>query len=437
MRYTFDYNKNNVKCKASDWNPCSVPRIIEDGGVCGRQSTLARVTNHCLGIASGGIKQPGHAAGYRYIKSSSSYQFQVFQGITNIMNTYAVWDLVDNQHFPEPKLNAEYHKGLANAMNHGYESYRNGRIALLIFSRIYDAELRQNSRDLLVQALEGNPHMMDIWMKLIHDITGNNALPIERENVFTRIPEKCPKNFHDSLRNRLIVIVNKHLNKYMQMYVEVLFRLISPPTCCSKGQPKYLTILRSAWSNEQRELVKEYLFDGYVSCASKSASIREVVKTIQETIVSKAALLELDVLSELLRTIQSIASREDAKVEENKRILIDFFTAVCDVFPRFHVTASAWVIGAHYLACVEMQLEFLNNHTEGSLFQTVFVAWTKLQDYSTKPTKTWNEYYLKNWLYGRTGDIIPLLVGVKESVDGGLIREIKGKSCNMLYLLSL
>jgi hypothetical protein len=77
FRYTWDYNLKEVKCKASDWNPCSVPRIIEDGGVCGRQSTLARVTNHCLGIASGRIKQPGHAAGYTYTKLADGYRFKV------------------------------------------------------------------------------------------------------------------------------------------------------------------------------------------------------------------------------------------------------------------------------------------------------------------------------------------------------------------------
>ena len=401
--------------------------------MCGRQSTLAQVTNRCLGIASGGIKQPGHAAGYTYTKLSNSYKFQVFQGVTSIMNTYAVWKLIDNQNSPEPKLNAEYHMGLANAMNHGCESYRNGRIALLIFSRIYDRQLRQDSHDLLVEALEGNPHMMDVWMKLIHDVTGSNALPIESNNVFTRIPAKCPDNFDDSLRNRLIAIVNEHLNKYMQMYIEVLFRLISPPTCCTHAQPKYLENLRSAWKNEQRPLVKEYLLEGYVSCASKSASIREVVGIIQQKIVTNGELLELDVFLELLRTIQSIAtSRKDAKVEENRNILNNFFTIVCDVFQRFHVTASAWVIAAHYRTCVEAQLEFLRSQNDKT-FENVFIAWTKIQDNSARTTKTWNEYFLKDWLYGRTGDIIPLLVGVKESVDGGLILERKGK----LYLTLL
>ena len=32
--YTFDYDKPEIKYKQSDWNPNSLPRIIEDGGVC-------------------------------------------------------------------------------------------------------------------------------------------------------------------------------------------------------------------------------------------------------------------------------------------------------------------------------------------------------------------------------------------------------------------
>ena len=343
------------------------------------------------------------------------------------MRTYAVWELIDNVNSPELKVNAEYHQALARAMNHGYESYRNGRISLLIFSRIYDSTLRQNSRDLLVEALEGNPHMMDVWMKLIHDITGSDALPIESDNVFTRIPKRCPSNFDRSLRNRLKLIVDEHLSNYMQLYIEVLLRLIAPPSCCSFDEPYHLETLRSAWSKEERELVKEYLYDGYVSCASKSASILEIIEIIQDKILLEGKSLELDVLSELLQIVISIATtRDDASEEKNKNLLINFFT-VCDVFPRFHVTASAWAIATHHRACAEARREFLFRLADQSLLENSVSQWNQLQNTSAKSTDTWNEYYLKGWLSGRTGDIIPLLVGVKESIDGGLIRTIKGR----------
>ncbi|XP_028401385.1 uncharacterized protein LOC114524491 isoform X2 [Dendronephthya gigantea] len=426
-RYTFDYNLKNVKCKPSDWNICTIPRIIEDGGVCGRQSTLARVTNHCLGIASGAIKQPAHAAGYTYTKSGEGYRFKIFQGITNIMNTYAVWHLSDDARESGWKINAEYHQGLTRAMNHGYKSYRDGRIALLIFSRIYDAKLRRNSRELLVEALEGNPHMMDVWMKLIHDVTKRNGLPVEGVNILKRIPSKCPQGLDESFRSRLIVLVEKHLSSYMQMYLEVLLRLLAPPSCCSIDKPMYLDILRSAWKNEKRSLVKEYLFDGYASCASKSASIPEFAGIVQHQVFSKieTKLPELNAFTGLLNSLSSLLiMKGDVEVEKSKSLLVDFFATVCEVFPRFRVTESAWVVAPHYRACVKAQLEFLKKYANDS-YQVVLNNWILLQDKSAKKKETWNEYFIKDWLQGRTGDIIPLLVGVKESVDGGLIHEIK------------
>ena len=344
------------------------------------------------------------------------------------MNTYAMWQLTDDAIKSGQKINAEYHHGLTRAMSHGHESYRNGRIALLIFARIYDAELRQNSRDLLVEALEGNPHMMDIWMKLIHDVTGSNDIPVESQNVFKRIPSQCAQGFDDSLRNRVEVLVKEHLTSYMQMYLEVLLRLLAPPSCCSIDQPVYLDILRSSWKNEKRELVKEYLFDAYVSCASKSAGIPEFVGIVQQHVVSpiNTKLLELDTFSELLNSLSTLLnSRNATEVEENQSLLLGFFTAVCDVLPRFHVTASAWVIAPHYRTCVEAQLRFLETYVP-ELYENVFDEWSTLQDKSAKPKDIWNEFFMKDWLYGRSGDIIPLLVGVKESVGGGLIREIKG-----------
>ena len=345
------------------------------------------------------------------------------------MNTYAVWQLTDDARKFGSKINAEYHQGLTRAMNHGYDSYRNGRIALLIFSRIYDATLRQDSRDLLVKALEGNPHMMDVWMKLIHDVTGSIDLPIEGKNILKRIPSKCPQGLNDLLRDRVQVLVKEHLSSYVQMYLEVLLRLLAPPSCCAVDQPKYLDTLRTSWENEKRALAKGYLFDTYVSCASVSASISEFVGIIQQHVSSQANkhLLEINTFSELLNSLSKmLKSRSDKEVQKNRKLLLDFYNGVCDLFPRFHVTASAWVIAPHYRACVEAHLTFLQADVP-ELYQNVFDKWSILQDKTEKPTETWNAFSVKGWLYGRTGDIIPLLVGVKLSVDGGLIREIKGE----------
>ncbi len=343
-----------------------------------------------------------------------------------MLNTYSEWYLVDDTALDYLKINAEYHQGLTRAMNHGYESYRNGRIALLIFSRIYDAELRRSSRDLLVKALEGNPHMMDVWIKLIQDVTGSDALPIEGQNVVDRIPQKCPI-LDGSHRDKLETLLHEGIGSYLQMYLEILLRLISPPTCCSVDQPKYLKTLKTAWNNrKEKKEVRAYLFDAYISCISKSSSIQEILNLIKHEVLSETKLPELDSFTELLKILSSILeSTDESKVKEQQNNLIDFFTAVCDDFPRFHVTASAWVIAPHYRACVETQLNFLETYVPDG-YKNVFDDWIVLSDESSKSAKTWNEYYLKGFLYGRTSDIIPLLVGVKESVDGGLTRQIKG-----------
>ena len=344
-----------------------------------------------------------------------------------MLNTYSEWYLIDDNSIFFTKINAEYHQGLTHAMNHGYESYRNGRIALLIFSRIYDAELRHNSRGLLVEALEGNPHMMDVWMKIIHDVTGSDYIPREGQNVVERIPTECP-HFDDSQRSKLEALLHQHLSSYMQMYLEVLLRLISPPSCCSVDQPKYLNTLSRAWTSKKQKVeLKEYIFDAYVSCISKSASIEEIVSLIKQQVLFETELPEVDAFAELFHILSSIINSKDSKdVLEQQSNLITFFTTVCGSLPRFHVTASAWVIAPHYRACVEAQLDFLKAYVP-KLFENVFKQWTVLSsDESVKSAKIWNEYYLKGWLYGRSGDIIPLLVGVKESYNGGLIREIKG-----------
>ena len=343
-----------------------------------------------------------------------------------MLNTYAIWALIDDYDMAAPKINAEYHYGLTLAMNHGYDSYRSGRIALLIFSRIYDSGLRQNARKILVKALENNPHMMDVWMKLIHDVTKSTDIPVEGQNIIKRIPDKCP-NFDDSYRERLEVLLHKHIKSYEQMYLEILLRLLSPPSCCSINQPKYLKTLKTAWiDRNQNQALRGYLFDAYLSCITKSSSIEEILNLIEREILSTNILPELDSFKELLNTLSLVLeSKSNEEIEDHKTNLTDFFVTLCDVFPRIQVTASTWVIAPHYRACKEMQLEILNS-LGSEQCKIVSDDWIVLNEMSDKTTKTWNKFYLNGLLYGRTGDIIPLLVGVKKSVGNGLIHETAG-----------
>ncbi len=61
--YTWDYDKPEVWFRKSDWVPRrSYYRVLQDGGVCGRQSTMGQHTNECLNRPSIGTGQPGHRA---------------------------------------------------------------------------------------------------------------------------------------------------------------------------------------------------------------------------------------------------------------------------------------------------------------------------------------------------------------------------------------
>ena len=140
----------------------------------------------------------------------------------------------------------------------------------------------------MIKALEENPHMMDIWMKLIHDISGNRKTPqfsgTKRKTVLRRLPGKCPGHFTKHQHDRLLILMKKHLSNgyYTQMYLEVLLRLIAPPSCCAGSKPQYLNILKKALNvaTRQRSIVEKQLFFGYAMCAGTSGTVRDFLTII-------------------------------------------------------------------------------------------------------------------------------------------------------------
>jgi len=61
--YTWAYDAPEVWFRKSAWSPHrTVYRILQDGGVCGRQSTMGQHVNECLNRPSIGVGQPGHRA---------------------------------------------------------------------------------------------------------------------------------------------------------------------------------------------------------------------------------------------------------------------------------------------------------------------------------------------------------------------------------------
>jgi hypothetical protein len=180
-KYTWDYEKPEVRYKKSEWYPTSIPRIIEDGGVCGRQSTLAQLSQVGLGRPAVGMYQPGHRAllSYRFDATDGHYSAFREQSITSPEKSTCQWYL------PEPtglrangNVGVEYHFALALAMNAGLERYTDSRIAFLMARRLPAGELARRQA-LLDSAVNLNPYNLDAWYALAK-IAGADTAAVNR-----------------------------------------------------------------------------------------------------------------------------------------------------------------------------------------------------------------------------------------------------------------
>ncbi len=61
-KYGWEYDTPEVRYRKSPWHPSTIPRIVEDGGVCGRMAQLESAGKNTLGIPSCTAGQPIHCA---------------------------------------------------------------------------------------------------------------------------------------------------------------------------------------------------------------------------------------------------------------------------------------------------------------------------------------------------------------------------------------
>lgn len=104
-RYTLAYLKwnslpasQNPTCKSSSWHPSSVPRIAEDGRVCGGCSYFDFAKQGCLGKVAGRRPEPGHSGDF-ILSTSGSGKSRTFSVSSPWMVTAGYKRLNGNNNF--------------------------------------------------------------------------------------------------------------------------------------------------------------------------------------------------------------------------------------------------------------------------------------------------------------------------------------------------
>ena len=186
-RYTWDYEKPEVKYKTSKWHPSALPRIIEDGGVCGRLSTLGQTSVLALGQPAMGLYQPGHRAFLSYVLDKSGTRFiaRQQQSLFGPLQSTDPWFLPGTEGVRvsgkrgEARVGTEYHIGLALAMNHGLDRFVDSLIAIHL-ARSQPADRKAETIRLLDFAIARNPFAVEAWYALADtcdfDMTSVNSL---------------------------------------------------------------------------------------------------------------------------------------------------------------------------------------------------------------------------------------------------------------------
>ena len=165
--YSWNYTKPQIEYEVSAWDPNSLPRIIEDGGVCGRLSTLTQLSHVGLGQPAVGMYQPGHRALILFAFDSKTRLFTADpeQGITGPDKSTAQWFLpapMGPRVSKDDVTGIEYQMALALSMDVGLDHYTDSRIALLMANRLPAGDIA-GKESLLTTATNLNPYDLEAW----------------------------------------------------------------------------------------------------------------------------------------------------------------------------------------------------------------------------------------------------------------------------------
>lgn len=166
--YSWDYDRvPAIKYKASNWNPNSLPRIWEDGGVCGRLSTMGDMFRRALGQPTHGCPQPGHRAyaEYGWNEKTNAWTFGIGQSISGLEVSVVSPELP--QFEPFEARHAVNCVALVQAMNLGLDRFQRGRILGWFAMAQTDALKRERY---IRQSLQINPYELSLWKVLAQGV---------------------------------------------------------------------------------------------------------------------------------------------------------------------------------------------------------------------------------------------------------------------------
>lgn len=197
--YSFDYTKPEIRYADGDWDPSATPRILTDGGVCGRLSTMAEFAQRSIGTPAQGMGQPGHRAFMTYEFANGKFRTAMHHSVDTIQVSTVGW-LLPPIYGPvtdaKTKLtgfapmtgansdgmmrnNVRWHIGLCEAMNIGLPNWENSRMALHILD-LYTANKdpalnasRAQQEALLRSAMLQNIANTDVVFRLAAARKGN------------------------------------------------------------------------------------------------------------------------------------------------------------------------------------------------------------------------------------------------------------------------
>jgi hypothetical protein len=169
--------------KPSPWHWDAWPDRIVHGGVCTVMCTITIDLHSALCMPSVHAGQPHHANLITYHATQEGWTATVDQAYAGGPNvTSAAWLFHDEPkmlRLDQKKVGAEYHLGLAQAMNVGLRQWIDTRIAVCVYNALPTEQKQSIGPKLLAQATHENPYNPAPWYLLASQTQDvNDGLPL-------------------------------------------------------------------------------------------------------------------------------------------------------------------------------------------------------------------------------------------------------------------